>query len=85
MANACGLCGKGKAEIPIYDSNTEKEIWICEACDLEMFDARTLQERMATEIDAQIQQQLQYGNEGALLSLQRLRAALFSNRLRGGC
>lgn len=29
----CQFCRKPKAEIPITDSETEQEVWICELCD----------------------------------------------------
>jgi len=29
----CAFCGQGKAEVPIQDGETLKEIWICESCD----------------------------------------------------
>ena len=34
----CQFCGKGKAEVPIVDSETDQEVWICEKCDEELFD-----------------------------------------------
>lgn len=34
----CAFCGKHKAEVPITDSETLKEVLICEFCDSELFD-----------------------------------------------
>jgi protein-arginine kinase activator protein McsA len=33
----CQFCEKEKAEIPIQDSETLKELWICESCDKQLF------------------------------------------------
>lgn len=29
----CQFCHKPKADIPIVDSETEQEVWICSPCD----------------------------------------------------
>lgn len=34
----CQYCISGKGDIPIQDSETQLEIWICEVCDKKLFD-----------------------------------------------
>ena len=34
----CAMCERDKGEVPIFDEDIGKTLWICEYCDSEMFD-----------------------------------------------
>jgi len=71
----CQLCNKGKGEIPICDEKG-KEILICELCDLDLFDARTLAIKMTKEINIQIRHHREERNTPAVNSLRYLKTLL---------
>ena len=48
----CKLCKKGKGEVPIVEN--DKEIWICEKCDEEMYSREFLEKKLLREIGIQI-------------------------------
>lgn len=68
----CGLCKKRKAEIPVTDEKTGKQIWICESCDLDLFDIQTYRNKLLKEIEIQIRHHIQEGNVAAVNSLKYL-------------
>lgn len=72
----CPFCKKRKGEIPIQDEKLNRELWICEECDLDLYDAGTLRDKMEKEIDVQISHHKKEGNIYAVRSLQYLREVL---------
>ena len=72
----CHFCNKGKAEIPIQDGETGEELWICEKCDLELYDARTLAKKMEKAINVQIKHHRKEANIPAINSLEYLKEVL---------
>jgi len=68
----CDLCGKGKGEIPITEEKTGKQRWICERCDLDLFDARTFRDKLHKEIKTLIKLHKKEGNIYAVNSLKYL-------------
>ncbi len=71
----CHFCKKGKGKIPICDDEG-KTYWICEQCDLDLFDAYTLSQKMLKEIDIQIRHHRAEKNEPAVNSLVYLKSLL---------
>jgi len=71
----CEFCKKGKGEIPLSDDKG-KEHWICEACDNDLFDARTLSIKLIKEINIQIKHHKKEKNEPAVNSLLYLKSLL---------
>lgn len=71
----CHFCKKGKGEIPLCDDKG-KEILICELCDLDLFDARTLSIKLIKEINIQIKHHKKEKNEPAINSLRYLKSLL---------
>ena len=68
----CDLCKKGKGQIPITDEKKNKELWICEKCDSDLFDARTLRNTLIKEIKIQIKHHKKENNIHAVNSLKYL-------------
>lgn len=68
----CDLCKKRKGEIPVTDEKAGKQILICESCDLDLFDARTLQNKLVKEIKIQIKHHKKRQNIPAVNSLEYL-------------
>jgi hypothetical protein len=62
----CRRCGKRPASTPIVDNKTGEELWICDECDKDLFDARTLQDRMVRESDVHNKHHQEEGNEPAV-------------------
>ena len=71
----CRFCKKGKGEIPICDDKG-KEFLICEECDLDLFDARTLAIKLTKEINIQIRHHKEEKNEPAVNSLRYIKSLL---------
>ena len=69
----CRLCEKQPACKPVVDSKTGEEVWICDDCDKDLFDARTLQDRIVHEIDVQIKHHQEEGSEPAVRSLRHIK------------
>ena len=69
----CPICKQRKGEVPIQDDTTGSEMWICEQCDADLFDARTLQERLVPKINVQIAHHRAEGNEPAIRSLEYIK------------
>jgi len=71
----CHFCKKKEGEIPISDDKGN-EFLICEDCDNDMFDARTLQNKMLKEINIQIRHHRREKNEAAVNSLKHIKSVL---------
>jgi hypothetical protein len=71
----CHFCKKGKGEIPICDENG-KTLLICEQCDLDLFDARTLAMKLTKEINIQIRHHKESNNIPAVNSLKHIKNVL---------
>jgi len=69
----CDLCKKRQGDVPICNENVKKELWICEQCDLDLFDARTLQEKVLREINIQISYHREERNYTAIRSLEHIK------------
>ena len=73
----CEFCKEREGTEPITDSETGKELWVCEPCDTKLFDIRALHEKLAVEIDTQIKHHEEKSNIPAIRSLRYIKKLMF--------
>ena len=73
----CHFCKKREGEISISDEDGNS-LLICEDCDLDMFDAYTLQKKMLKEINIQMRHHRKENNIPAINSLKHIKNALMT-------
>jgi ribosome-binding protein aMBF1 (putative translation factor) len=75
----CKLCGDKPAAVPIRDKETDAEMWICDECNEELFDAQAFQQRIVAAINTQISHHEHEGNTPAVRSLQHIKKLILIN------
>jgi len=71
----CHICKKKEGEISVCDNNGN-EFLVCEDCDNDLFDARTLAKKLTKEINIQIKHHKRENNIPAVNSLEYLKGLL---------
>ena len=75
----CRSCGKRPASQLMKDSAIGEEVWVCEECNEDLFDTRTLQDRIIRDIDVQIRHHQEEGHKLATRSQEHIKNVIFNN------